>query len=88
MTKPPERRHVTVKITMSPEEQDIFLKFCFLRTFKTAIEQLELFLTGQIGDADKIDICLDDLNTIKDDVERVRSSITEAIRVEYARTDK
>ena len=79
----------TITITLTEEEQQVFLKYCFLRVFKCSIALIEELEIPESIDSqmlkDKIETNLEDIDAIKDHVERVRSKITEAVRIEAAK---
>jgi hypothetical protein len=76
---------VTVSIKLTKHEIDVIRKFCWLRTFKNAIEQLELSLVGDIRDADAIEVAVDDLKVYSEPLERIRSKLANAITAEEIR---
>lgn len=74
---------VTVSIKLTKHEIDVIRKFCWLRTFKNAIEQLELALVDiEPADSDSIEIAVSDLKVYSEPLERIRSKLANAVTAE------
>lgn len=71
---------VTVSIKLTKHEQDVIRKFCWLRTFKNAIEQLQR-LDGEQSN-DRTEIAIEDLEVYSEPLERIRSKLANAISAE------